>query len=224
MKLHLRATIATTAVAMTLSTISKFRSYFPLQEWWGDNYYACLGLTELCIGIFGVICIPLLGFALSSNLKQLFKLSPMQRVEALIVCIMIAVNLIWHIAYYSIGADKIPQTILSIGHWWDEAEFILLTIWLWQLTFTQKGVFTSLQLGKIGKICSWVCILVVILWIVGLVIITTTMNEDMLHEYNVYTIIGEIASVLIYIIMLSLLSSYYWFSKHNDDSITVRTM
>ena len=148
----------------------------------------------------------------------------MQRVEALIVCIMIAVNLIWHIAYYSIGADKIPQTILSIGHWWDEAEFILLTIWLWQLTFTQKGVFTSLQLGKIGKICSWVCILVVILWIVGLVIITTTMNEDMLHEYNVYTIIGKIESVLIYIIMLSLLSSYYWFSKHNDDSITVRTM
>ena len=224
MKLHLRATIAATAVAMTLSTISKFRSYFPLQEWWGDNYYVCLGLIELCIGIFGVICISLLGFALSSNREQLFKLSPMLRVEALIVCIMIVVNLIWHIAYYSIGADKIPQTILSIGHWWAKVEYILLTIWLWQLTFTQKSVFTSLQLGKIGKICSWVYILVMILWIVGLVIVTKTMNKDMLYEYDVYTVIGEIVSVLIYIIMLSLLSSYYWFSKPNDDSITARTM
>ena len=130
--MKLKVTIAATAVAMTLQTIIQLQYLLPLYEWYGSKYYAVLGLVQLLVGAFVGICLPIMGWAIYKNREQLPKLRPFMRIEALVICCLIGMLLVWNVVRYSIDVDKL-SLLPNIGSWLKMVSYTLLSVLLWQM-------------------------------------------------------------------------------------------
>jgi hypothetical protein len=100
MKLNLRSTIVSTALAVSLLAISRFQYHLPIKELFGEqsNYYMYIGISQFLIGAYVVISMLVLGFVLYSHREHLPKLSRTLSAQAAVIIGMIialAMNILW---------------------------------------------------------------------------------------------------------------------------------
>ena len=216
MKLNLRSTIVSTALAVSLLAISRFQYHLPIKELFGEqsNYYMYIGISQFLVGAFVVISMLVLGFVLYSHREHLPKLSRTLSAQAAVIIGMIGVNLLWNIVYYCVGANNLPAILPKMGGLWLTVQYILLSIWLWQLACTSKQTFASKQMGKAGKIGSWGYIIFIIVWLVGAVLIASG-DADTIPNI-VYSILAQSITISTSILTLYWLLSYYVHSKHSS--------
>lgn len=214
-QLNLKATLVCTAIAMTFLTLNRFISWLPQFECWSDIYYGMIGIYHLITGTYSAICMVLLGFALYQNRMELNSLSSVMKIQAQIIFWMVIINLLWHVVFYSLGAENIAEIYTKIGYWWLTVEYIMLTVWLWQLAIVPHRKIHSEEIGKIGRICSWLFIVTLILWIVvivGLLLLSKMKEDSMTDFHKVINIIDILRVEFTRVLFSVLLGSYYWFS------------
>ena len=115
--MKLKVTIAATAVAMTLQTIIQLQYLLPVYEWCGDIYYPVLGMVQLFVGILIAVCMPMMGWTLYKNREQLPKLRPFMRIEALVICCLIGMLLVWIVVRYYLPRRSQSRSCWHLPLW-----------------------------------------------------------------------------------------------------------
>jgi hypothetical protein len=215
MKLSLKAVFVAAAIAMTFQLCDRFIGLLPLQEWLKESYYIYFGAYYAIIALYSAICLVLTGFLLYKNQKELLILSPAMKIQAKIICGMMIVNLLWHLVYYSVGAENIAEIYTKIGGWWLTAEYLLLTIWLWQVAIVAKQKFESRLMGTIGLSVSCIYIVSTIAWLVFILVSSQhyANMENHLPYINAVTASNAIYGSIIEVLLVSLILGYYGVSR-----------
>lgn len=207
--MKLRVTIAATAVAVTLQTIIQLQYFLPLYEWYGSKYYAVLGLVQLLVGTFVGICLPMMGWAIYKNREQLPKLRPFMRIEALVICCLIGMLLVWYTIRYCVGASELSS--LPIGNWLKIASYVLLSVWLWQMACTKNDLFASEEIGKAGKRGGWACVILIIILLASIMLIVAINSGEV--QVETYSIIGTAAAVIPWLMIVYWLANYCYYNN-----------
>ena len=137
------------------------------------------------------------------------------KIQAKIICGMMIVNLLWHLVYYSVGAENIAEIYTKIGGWWLTAEYLLLTIWLWQVAIVAKQKFESRLMGTIGLSVSCIYIVSTIAWLVFILVSSQhyANMENHLPYINAVTASSAIYGSIIEVLLVSLILGYYGVSR-----------
>lgn len=211
--MKLKATIAATAVAMTLQTIIQLQYLLPLYEWYGSNYYAVLGLVQLLVGAFVGICLPIMGWAIYKNREQLPKLRPFMRIEALVICCLIGMLLVWIVVRYSIDVDKL-SLLPNIGSWLKMVSYTLLSVLLWQMACTKNETFASEEIGRAGRLGAWVCVIFIVVFLASIAMIVTKVFGEV--SVDMYGIIGIVVTIALHLILGYWLAYYCYYNEGNE--------
>lgn len=210
--MKLKATIAATAVAMTLQTIIQLQYLLPLYEWYGSNYYAVLGLVQLLVGAFVGICLPIMGWAIYKNREQLPKLRPFMRIEALVICCLIGMLLVWIVVRYSIDVDKL-SLLPNIGSWLKMVSYTLLSVLLWQMACTKNETFASEEIGRAGRLGAWACVIFIIILLASIMLIVAINSGEV--QVETYSIISTAAAVIPWFMIVYWLANYCYYNNRN---------
>ena len=211
--MKLKVTIAATAVAMTLQTIIQLQYLLPVYEWCGDIYYPVLGMVQLFVGILIAVCMPMMGWTLYKNREQLPKLRPFMRIEALVICCLIGMLLVWIVVRFSIGVDKL-SSLPNVGSWLKIVLYILLSVWLWQMVGNKSELFASEKMGRAGRVGAWAFVALILVFLASIVIIVARDSGDV--SVDLYSIIGIVLTVVSHLIIGYWLVCYCYFNGGNE--------
>ena len=211
--MKLRVTIGITALAVTMQTIIQLHYLLPFYEWCGNNYYAVLALVQVFVGILVVCSMFMIGRALFQNRKQLPRLRTFMRTEALIICGISGMLLVWYVISYSLRAANVSD-LPNIGSWLKMASYTLLSVWSWQMTCIKSEMFASEEIGTAGKRGAWACVICVIIWLVS-IILTIAMCSSEVHV-QIYSLIGIVVTSVLHLILLYWLANYCYYSNRSE--------